>query len=110
MSWSPDGRKLVGILRKADGGENGLGIYSLESGKLERLVDFGDRPAWLGDSRRLLFQDGSKLYLIDTQSRKPREILSLPHTIDEPSPSRDGRLIYFSAVTREGDIWLATLE
>ena len=109
-SWSPDGRKLAGFLRKA-GTAYGLGIYSLESENLERLADLGGGGVWLGDSRRLLFSDQGKLYLLDSQSRKTREILSVvPHSIDTPALSRDDRLMYFSVVAREADIWLATLE
>ncbi len=110
-SWSADGRKLAGELRKPDATPYGLGIYSLESGKLERLADFGLRPVWLGDSRRLLFQNQGKLYLIDSLTRKPREILSVfPNGIDTPSLSPDDRVMYFSVVATEADIWLATLE
>jgi Tol biopolymer transport system component len=112
-SWSPDGRKLAGVLWKADITPNGSGIYSLESGKLERLTGFGGTigPVWLRDSRRLLFQDQGKLYLIDSQSKRTREILSVaPQEIDPPALSRDDRLIYFSIVVTEADIWLATLE
>ena len=111
-SWSPDGRKLVGELRKADATPYGLAIYSLESEKLEQLTRFGLRPVWLGDSRRLLFEAEGKLYLIDSQSGKPREILSVaPHGTEGPTTvSRDDRLMYFSVVVTEADIWLATLE
>jgi len=111
FSWSPDGRKLAGDLRTADAAPSGLGIYSLESEKLERLTDFGRAPVWLGDSRRLLFHDQGKLYLIDNQTRKTREILSVaPHAIREVTLSRDDRLVYFSVAVTEADIWLATLE
>ena len=110
-SWSPDGRKLAGGLRKAGTVPDGFGIYSLESGKLERLMPFGGGAAWLGDSRRLLFQDQGKLYLIDSQSRKTHEIISVtPHTMGGVTLSRDDRLMYFSVVMQEADIWLATLE
>ena len=110
-SWSPDGRKLAGNHRKADGALDGIGIYSLESEKLARLTHFGAVPVWLWDSRRLLFQDRGKLYLVDSQTGKPREILSVaPHGIDTPTLSRDDRLMYFSVIVKEADIWLATLE
>lgn len=112
-SWSPDGRKLAGALLKADGvSVLGLGIYSLESERLERLAVFGYNPVWLGDSRRLLLQDHrGKLYLIDSQSRNSREILSVtPHSLNGATLSRDDRLIYFSLVVWEADIWLVTLE
>ena len=82
-SWSPDGRKLAGNLRKADSYiRSDSAIYSLESGKFERLTPSGFDPVWLGDGRRLLFQDQGKLYLIDAETRKLREILSVgPHDI-----------------------------
>jgi Tol biopolymer transport system component/DNA-binding winged helix-turn-helix (wHTH) protein len=113
-SWSPDGRKLAGALLKADGvSVLGLGIYSLESERLERLAEFGYNLVWLGDSRRLLFQDHrGRLYLLDSKSGKSRrEILSVaPHSIGGLSLSRDDRRIYFSVVMWESDIWLATLD
>jgi hypothetical protein len=56
-SWSPDGRKLAGGLTGIGSGYLGLGIDSRESGKPERLT--------------------YKLYLMDNQSRKQREILSV---------------------------------
>ena len=66
---------------------------------------------WLGDSRRLLFQKGINIYLADSQTGKLREILSVaPNSIEEMTLSRDDRLIYFSVIVREADIWLATLE
>ena len=66
---------------------------------------------WLADNRRLLFRYQSKFYLIDSQSRKSQEILSVaPHTISGATLSRDDRLIYFSVTVREADIWLASLE
>jgi len=112
-SWSPDGRKLAGILWKPEVTPDGVGIYSLESGKLERLVGFGGYmgPVWLSDSRRLIFPDRGKLYLTDSESKKTHEILSVvPHEIDAPSLSRDDRVVYFSVVVKEADIWLATFE
>jgi len=67
---------------------------------------------WLGDSRRLLAQNHrGKLYLMDTQSAKSREILSVaPHSLNGTTLSRDDRRIYFSVRISEADIWLATLE
>lgn len=112
-SWSPDGRKLAGALLKPDGvSAVGLGIYSLESQQLERLPLIGYNPVWLGDSRRLLAQNHrGKLYLMDTQSAKSREILSVaPHSLNGTTLSRDDRRIYFSVRISEADIWLATLE
>jgi len=108
-SWSPDGRRLAG--GRTLGGA-GIVVYSLESQQYEKLTDFGRSPVWLSDSRRLLFLNQSKLYLIDSESKKIHEVLSAaPHDFGiGVAPSRDNRLIYFSLLTTEADIWLMTLE
>src|SRR5215213_1723383 len=109
-SWSPDGRKLAGnILRAA--GPDGIVIYDLETEHYERLTEFGRSPVWLSDSRRLLFQQQGKLYLIDSHSKNMREILSVsPNEFGlGVTVSRTDRQIYFSLITTEADIWLMTL-
>jgi eukaryotic-like serine/threonine-protein kinase len=110
-SWSLDGRKLAGNILGA-GNPDGILVYSLEAQHYERLTDFGRNPVWLSDSRRLLFQNQGKLYLIDSQSKKVRELFSVAP--DEfglgVTISRDDHQIYFSLVTMEADIWLMSLE
>lgn len=110
-SWSPDGRKLAGTkLRGRPPG--GILVYSLESRHYETLTDFGVRPVWLSDSRRLLFQHQGKLSLSDSRSKKVRELLSVaPNSFGNAvTISGDDRLIYFSLVATEADIWLMSLE
>jgi len=110
-SWSPDGRKLSGNKLPA-GAPISILVYSLETQHYEQLTDFGRNPVWLSDSRRLLFQHQGKLYLIDSQSKKVREVLSVaPNEFGNGvTLSRDDRQIYFSLVTTEADIWLMNLE
>jgi Tol biopolymer transport system component len=111
-SWSPDGRKLAGF-KVGVAGPEGISVYSLESQQFEKVTDFGLRPIWLSDSRRMLFQDlQARLYLLDSRSKKVREILSgTPHDLGNGvTISRDDRQIYFSLVTTEADIWLMSLE
>jgi Tol biopolymer transport system component len=110
-SWSPDGRKLAGNKLPA-GAPVCILVYSLETQHYEKLTDFGRNPVWLSDSRRLLFQHQDKLYLIDSQSKKIRELLSAaPNELGNGvTISRDDRQIYFSLVTTEADIWLMNLE
>jgi Tol biopolymer transport system component len=110
-SWSPDGRQLAGF-KVGVGGPEGISIYSLESKRLEKLTDFGLRPIWLSDSRRMLFQDlRARLYLLDSRSKKVHEILSgSPNDLGNGvTISRDDRHIYFSLVSTEADIWMMTL-
>jgi len=51
-----------------------------------------------------------KLELLDPQSREVKEILSVAPHVCGPhgSISADNRTIYFSAVSEEGNIWLAS--
>jgi Tol biopolymer transport system component len=109
-SWSLDGRKLAGMRSGAP--EASIVVYSFDSQQYEKLTDFGSVPVWLSDSRRLLFQQHDKLYLIDSQSKKIHEVLSVaPHEFARGvTLPHDDRLIYFSLLTTEADIWLMTLE
>ena len=108
-SWSPDGRKLAGHESSA-GRSEGVTVHDLDSQRSEKLTGFGVLPVWLKDSRRLIFSEQGKLYLLDTQSKKTREILAVPpHSASAVAISRDNRLIYFIIQATEADIWLASL-
>ncbi len=109
FSWSTDGRKLAGW-QKPPGG-TGILVYSLESQQYEKLTDSGSTPVWLSDSRRLLFQNEGKLWMVDSQTKKVKELLSVdPHTLGNFALSRDNRMIYFNLNANEADIWLMSLE
>ncbi|MCI0488299.1 MAG: hypothetical protein L0229_17050 [Blastocatellia bacterium] len=109
-SWSSDGRKLAG-LQSRPGSQLGIVLYSLESRRYEKLTDFGVRPTWLSDDRRLLFYYQDKLYLVDSKTKKVREVLSTdPNDIAGMALLRDDRHIYFSLKIAEADIWLMSLE
>jgi Tol biopolymer transport system component len=111
-SWSPDGRRLAGHPLLANALRSGVIMYSLESQKFERLTDFGWRPVWLKDNRRLLFFRQDKLYLVDSRSKKTHEVLSVaPHNLYAKLVlSQDNRMIYFGLGQTEADIWLMSLE
>ena len=89
FSWSPDGRRLAGH-RRSPAGSLGISVYSFDSGRYEHFTEFGWLPRWLSDGRRLVFgttfgaTSRSAIYLLDTRSRKARQILSLnPNEIAE---------------------------
>jgi len=108
-SWSADGRKLA---EHQGRGNAGIVIYSFDSQQYEKLSDFGGFPVWLSDSRRLLFQNQGKLYVIDSLSKQFHEVLSVaPHDFGNGvTLPRDDRFIYFSLLTTEADIWMMTME
>ena len=110
-SWSSDGRKLAGWLRTRDDPHSGIFLYSLNSKEFEKLSDFGNRPVWLADNRRLLFFYRDKLYLLNTPSGRIKELLSTaPDQIHGLTVSRDTNLVGLSVETAEADIWVATLQ
>jgi Tol biopolymer transport system component len=109
FSWSPDGKWLAAQVLKGDG-TTSIAIYNLESKHYRKLTDFGGYPVWLTDSRRLLFRDAGKLFLLDSESEKVQEILSLsPDVIGKFSISSDDRWIYLEHSSTEADIWMLTL-
>ena len=108
-SWSADGGKLAGFEFSGEK-PSGIFLYTLDTHQYERLTDFGLRPVWLSDNRRLLFDDGYKLYLVDSHSKRVREVLSIdPDRVERFSLSRDDRHLVIMRTSRESDIWLLTL-
>jgi tricorn protease len=110
VAWSPDGKRLAGGLLSA-GGTYELSIFSLESQTYERWEGPLSQACWLQDSRRILSANEGKLFLLDTRSNEPRELLATPEgSITWVSLSPDNRTIYFSLETEEADIWLVDLK
>jgi Tol biopolymer transport system component len=105
-SWSPDSKWLAGY----EGPDDGITIYNLESHQYRRLTHSGRRPVWLRDSRRLLFLDSGNVFLLDIDSGRVHELLSIsPDIVGELSISHDNRWIYFHGESSEADIWMLTL-
>lgn len=108
--WSPDGEKLAGFMQRDDGRFSGIAFYSFKTQTYTKLTDFGMDPVWLSDSRRVLFNQEGRLWMVDSADKKTREVLSVaPQEIGRRgfALSRDDRTIYFSLATTESDIWLA---
>ncbi len=108
-SWAPDGTRLAAHI--GPGLSRGIGVYSFATGTYEQFTDFGQWPAWLPDSRRLLFvSGGNALYLLDTRGRHVKKLFSVTRdVIGPPRITRDGRRVYFIRRITESDIWMATL-
>jgi hypothetical protein len=85
-------------------------VYSLESRTYQRVAD-GIEPRWLGDSRRLVYANLGRLYLVDMRRNQVDEILAMPGaTLASPTPSRDDRDLYFIYSRPAADIWLLTFK
>ncbi len=111
-SWSPDGRKLAGHGQRADGTNAGVVVFSFDTQQYQMLTEIGSFPAWMSDSRRLLFVHRGKIYLVDSTSKKAGEVLSVaPHSVGAGfGLPKDNRAIFFILTATEADIWLATLQ
>ena len=76
------------------------------------LTDFGDWPIWLNDARHLLFVSQGRLFSFDTRTRKYQPVLTVTDQdvdIGSPAVSLNNRVIYFTFVATEADIWVMNL-
>jgi Tol biopolymer transport system component len=115
FDWSPDGKWLAGAaIRPAAG----IVVYSPQEDRYEWLADLSGQPAWvdggpawLNDSRHLVFPFGGKLMLLDRTTRQRRELWSVTgEDLDQVRLSRDNRSILFQRFNVQADIWLLTLK
>ncbi|HKP70771.1 MAG TPA: protein kinase [Pyrinomonadaceae bacterium] len=107
--WSPDGKKIAGVLMEGD--KRYIGYYSFETGQYQPVVAVTDGlPSWLPDSRRFVYSSGNKIFIADIETKETKEIHSNPlGEIRSPFVSRDGKLLYWVAVSNESDVWLLDL-
>jgi Tol biopolymer transport system component len=108
FSWSPDGRRIAGISRT--GMRDALMIADVQSGTRRILRTAANSPAWLPDSRHLLYSGLTHLVLLDTQSGAERQVMRLYRSVDQwgrsVSLSRDGRTLVYLQSQGEGDVWV----
>lgn len=108
-SWSPDGRRLAGMIGYSD---DGVVTVDLATDTYERVTTFGQWPVWLPDNRHLLFVSaGSGFHVVDTATRAVREVSSVRRDVlGPPRLTRDGGRVVYSRRTTEADIWLLNFE
>jgi Tol biopolymer transport system component len=113
-SWSPDGKKLAGVIPRGSSYNSGVVVYDLTTRKYRRLSQTGLLPIWLGDSRRLLYPDGrGGVILLDAETGKSRSILSVAPDLLDPFSlrvTRDNRAIYLVRTNSQSDLWMLTLQ
>lgn len=102
--WSPDGKILIGTFSE---GMRGTGFYSFASNRYELISEIEEIPTWLSDSRRVTFAGKGKVYILNIATKKMSEIpVRSSDEIRTASVSRDGSLLYFTAVSSESDVWM----
>jgi Tol biopolymer transport system component len=109
-SWSPDATELAGTATYGAFDLGAIVIYSIATGRFTRLYESHSAvsPIFLNDGRRLIFQEGSQIKLIDRATRETRDLMAIaPDTFDiRWSITRDNRTIYFARQVDQADIWL----
>jgi len=110
-SWSSDGERLSGTV-ELELGKPQIAVFSLINRDYKVFPVEGSETVWLTDNRRLLFRVGGKIVLLDGNTGRFHEVLSLePDTIGRQLDlSSDDRTIYFSQQHAEADIWMVTLD
>jgi serine/threonine protein kinase len=107
--WSPDGKKLAGTFS----GKSGLGVgyFSFETKRYEKVANYDGLPMWLPDSNRFIFSNEGKALIANIVTKKIREVTShQPEQIRSIAVSHDGHLLYYTLSSSESDIWLLDLE
>jgi len=102
-SWSPDGATLAGTAR-------GIVLYDVGGKAYRRLTDFGERPVWMPDGRRLLFTADRKVYIADAGGGSPRAIYAAAPAGISPGigVAPDGRTLYLSLLASPDEVWTLT--
>ncbi len=104
--WSPDGKTLAGFIEKG----GGIGSYSFDTGTFQKLTDYNAIPRWLPDSRRIVFVNDGRPMIGDFKTGSVREFLpEIKDRFRNITISVDGKLLYYTAVSSESDIWLLDL-
>lgn len=111
-AWAPNGQTLAGHTSGLPPGPpRHIVTYSLDARRLTSLTDFGERPLWFGNGRRLLFMATQKLYTVDTASKRVKAVFSAaPNELHSFTLSSDDRSIVVSVAINEADVWLGTLK
>lgn len=106
--WSPDGKRLAGSFDTAHG--PGVGYFSFDTRKYERIADFAAIPRWLPDGRRMIFERNGRPMIAETDPKRVREILpGIRDYIRNIAVSRDGKTIYYTTRESESNIWMLDL-
>ncbi|NPV60535.1 MAG: hypothetical protein HPY75_12865 [Actinobacteria bacterium] len=98
MDVSSDGEMIALLERPAQGGISRLSVLTVSGGGgafYEREVS-GRSLAWLYGSRRLVYEDGGDIHLLDAESTQTMELTKGPEIDYDPLPSPDGRHILWT--------------
>jgi len=104
---SADGKRFIGATGQLLGGPPGVWLYSTETKRYEQLADRGMYPQWMPDGKRVLFIDGTGVFVLDVATKQIRQI-PLARRVRAAEISPDGRSLILYEQLSEADIWLMT--
>jgi Tol biopolymer transport system component len=104
-SWSPDGARLAGWVRRG-GRDAGIVTYSRDEGRFEQWTTVGRNPSWLSDGQTILIAGQS---LVDGATKQVRELDKAGRHTILGTISPDDKYVYTSIRVMEADIWMLTL-
>lgn len=114
--WSPDSKRVVGVLGDPVNREpaGGIAIYDLTTKRFTMVRKSGTRVRWATDGHTLAIQDGDELFMTDLNTGQIRRFPFPRHNVivtkwNDPLWT-DGRVIYWDEQLNEADIWLLTIE
>jgi len=118
-AWSPDGRRLAYLQRRADGKGNELAVSAADGSDARAILrsdsqyPFLRHPAWSPDGQTIAVVRGTggiagEMWLVPTDGGPPRAAIHEPETVfsDWPSFTSDGRgLVHASNRGGATNIW-----
>ena len=114
--WSPDGRYIAGTFNDASDAPSGIALYSLQTRRLEKVVDRGTSPLWLPGGKQMVFFEPRRIGVVDLDSRRVTSSPFTPSGVVEtgitatPRLSRDGATLYLRQELEQGDIWMVRFD
>ena len=112
-SVSPDGNYIAGSGIDKVGNYISIITYSLADKSYKKVSDTGAGPIWLKDSKRILFLDNDKFYILNSITGNKKFIYDPQRSIPNSwsySISPDNKWIYFVKQEKESDIWMGYLK
>jgi serine/threonine protein kinase/sugar lactone lactonase YvrE len=116
-NFSPDGGRLAGHINDPRGGPAGIAVYSIPTGRHEKVLDHGVSPLWLPDGRHLGAFDQESISILDLNTHQATTTsfpalsgVRLNDTTASPRLSSDGSTLYVRQTLEQGNIWMVNFE
>jgi len=114
--WSPDGTKLLGSWTERIENTASLDFYDFTTQKYIELIEGQKFSESFGamvfvDNRRVFYRQKNVIYLLDTETKKSKEIFKPESdSVNSYFISPDKTIFYYTLSKTEANIWLLTIE